>query len=103
MPTDLSRCHGGIVRDATCVRIDLAHGRASWYVRSDIGAIDPGRWQAWHFSWKMGATSLAKVGFSGPAAAAGRGAAASTARASVAKLTLWSNLIVALPFELARS
>src|ERR1700733_1055160 len=29
---------------------------------SDMGAIDPLRWQSWHFSWKIGVMSLAKVG-----------------------------------------
>jgi len=29
---------------------------------SDIGAIDPLRWQSWHFSCKIGAISLANVG-----------------------------------------
>ena len=38
-------CHGGICRDATRTLIDLAHGRVSSYVISDIGAIDPGWWQ----------------------------------------------------------
>src|SRR3954468_20484835 len=40
-----SACHGGIAPFPTWVAIDLAHGRASLYVRSDIGAISPGRWQ----------------------------------------------------------
>src|SRR5688572_29957430 len=62
MPTVLSRCHGGIIRDATCVLIARAHGRASWKSRSDIGAIEPGRWHVWHFVWKIGATSFVNVG-----------------------------------------
>ena len=33
----------------------------SSYVTSDIGAIESARWQAWHLSWRIGATSLAKV------------------------------------------
>jgi hypothetical protein len=28
---------------------------------SDIGAIDPGSWQDWHFAWKIGATSFENV------------------------------------------
>src|SRR5690348_16332987 len=67
MPTVLSRCHGGICRVATRSLIAFAHGRVSSYVTRDIGAIDSFRWQAWHFSWKIGAISLAKVGFAGAA------------------------------------
>src|SRR6185312_10137732 len=72
MPTVLSRCHGGMVRAATRVRIARAQGRVSSYVTSDIGAIESGRWQAWHFCWKIGATSRANVGDAGtlPASAA---------------------------------
>src|SRR6266566_1585090 len=44
MPTVLSMCHGGIWRSPTRAAIDLAHGRASSYVRSDIGAMLSGRW-----------------------------------------------------------
>src|SRR5688500_7251507 len=47
----------------------------------------------------MGATSLAKVGFSGPAAAAGRGAASNAANTTAVRPTRCSNLIPALPFE----
>jgi hypothetical protein len=43
-------CQGGIWRVDTRWRIDLAHGRTSWYVMSDIGAIEPGSWHAWHFA-----------------------------------------------------
>ncbi len=53
--------HGGISRAATFSLIDLAHGRASPYVSSDIGAMLPGRWHAWQFSWKMGAMSFVNV------------------------------------------
>jgi hypothetical protein len=28
---------------------------------SDIGAIEPGSWQDWHFAWKIGATSFENV------------------------------------------
>src|SRR4029077_15417272 len=61
MPMVLSRCHGGIWRALTRDAIDCAHGRASWYVTSDIGAIELGRWHDSHFSWKIGAMSLVKV------------------------------------------
>src|SRR5690242_13141890 len=67
IPTVLSRCQGGICLVATRSLIDFAHGRVSSYVTSDIGAIESLRWQAWHFSWKIGAISLAKVGFAGTA------------------------------------
>jgi hypothetical protein len=45
----------------------FAHGRVSWYVTSDIGAIESFRWHAWHFSWNIGAISLVKVGDTGVA------------------------------------
>src|SRR5262249_14035197 len=61
MPTVLSMCHGGICRPPTRAAIDLAHGRASSYVTSAIGAIPSARWQDSHFAWKMGATSLVYV------------------------------------------
>src|SRR5437016_1464119 len=70
MPTVLSRCHGGIWCAATRVRIERAHGLASSYVTSDIGAIESGRWHDWHFCWKIGATSRANVGAFGGASAA---------------------------------
>ena len=38
-----------------------AHGRASWYVISDMGADVPGRWHDWQLFCKIGATSLLKV------------------------------------------
>src|SRR5439155_716504 len=41
-PTLRSMCQGGICRVATRSLIDRAHGRASWYVMSDIGAIEFG-------------------------------------------------------------
>src|SRR5580765_1781821 len=74
MPIVLSRCHGGIWRALTRDAIDCAQGRASWYVTSDIGAIELGRWHDSHFSWKMGAMSFVKVvalGVSAAIAAAG--------------------------------
>src|SRR5579863_10492092 len=58
MPTVLSRCHGGMLRVTTRCLMDLAHGRVSSKVTKDIGAIEPLRWHASHFSWRMGATSL---------------------------------------------
>src|SRR3954462_121472 len=54
-------CHGGICRAPTRAAIDFAHGRASSYVISDIGAILSGRWHDSHFCWKIGATSFVNV------------------------------------------
>src|SRR5579862_6811827 len=72
MPTVLSMCHGGIWRAPTRAAIDLAQGRASSYVTSDIGAMLFGRWHDSHFCWKIGATSFVNVtGFPASAAAAG--------------------------------
>jgi hypothetical protein len=53
--------HGGISRRTTLCFIDLAQGRASSYVSNDIGAMLPGRWQAWQFFWRIGATSFVNV------------------------------------------
>src|SRR5262245_56369230 len=39
---------GGMVREATRVRIAFAHGRASSYFSSDIGANIVGRWHSTH-------------------------------------------------------
>jgi hypothetical protein len=55
-------CQGGISLDATRIRIDRAHGRASSHVTSDIGATELGRWHDSHFAWKIRATSLVNVG-----------------------------------------
>jgi len=71
---------GGMVWSDTRERIDLAHGRASLYVTSDMGAIESGRWHASHFSWKIGATSLENVG----AFAGAVGAPATVALANIA-------------------
>src|SRR5678816_1969363 len=49
---------GGIFRAITAALMDFAHGRVSLYVRNDMGAISPGRWQVWQFAWSMGRTSL---------------------------------------------
>src|ERR1051325_10911290 len=55
-------CHGGIWRLPTRWAIDLTHGRTSSYVRSAIGAMLSGRWQASHLAWKIGAISFVNVG-----------------------------------------
>src|SRR5215510_4613353 len=57
-----SACHGGISRRATFSRMDLAHGRTSLKLISDIGAISPGRWQLMQFLTRIGAMSLLNVG-----------------------------------------
>ena len=44
-----SACQGGIVPFDTLVPMDRTHGRVSLNVRSDIGAISPGRWQPVQF------------------------------------------------------
>ncbi len=62
MPIDLSMWNGGISRELVRVLIERAHGRASSYVMSDIGAISPARWQLTHERWRIGATSLVNVG-----------------------------------------
>src|SRR5262249_4126511 len=54
--------HGGISRLETFARIERAQGRASSKVWSDIGAIDPGRWQSWRNRWRIGAMSFVKGG-----------------------------------------
>src|SRR6476469_7341867 len=77
MPTVLSMCQGGICRAPTRAAIDLAHGRASSYVISDIGAMLSGRWHDSHCCWKIGATSLVNVGVFGVSAAVA-GSAATT-------------------------
>src|SRR3974377_1399512 len=61
-PTLRSMCQGGITRAATLALMARAQGLASRYVRSDMGAMEPGRWQFWQARWKIGATSLEKVG-----------------------------------------
>src|ERR1700689_3081885 len=38
--------HGGIFFASTAAFIAFAQGRVLWYVRKDMGAISPGRWQA---------------------------------------------------------
>src|SRR5205823_5446591 len=86
MPTVLSMCHGGIWRAPTREAIDLAHGRASSYEMSDIGAMLSGRWHDSHFAWKIGAMSLVNVG-----AAFG----ASAARAAPARLSATPKAVVA--------
>src|ERR1019366_674737 len=61
-PTFLSICQGGMVRLTTLSLMERAHGRASFHVSSDIGAIEPGRWQFSQAFWKIGATSFVNVG-----------------------------------------
>ena len=102
MPTVRSRCHGGICRVETRSRIDRAHGRASWYVTRDIGAMESGRWHASHFAWKMGATSWVKVGVS-PSAAAEGPASAANAAASSSRLHDLMVVIGACPWSNAHS
>src|SRR4051812_30922784 len=51
-----------MVREATRLRIDFAHGRASSKLTSDIGANIVWRWHSTHLEYKIGATSFAKVG-----------------------------------------
>src|SRR5205823_8946362 len=48
-------------RAATFALIDFAHGRASWYVNSGIGAMAPWRWQFWQDRWRIGAMSFVNV------------------------------------------
>src|SRR3977135_917865 len=61
MPTLGSMCHGGICRVLTRSLMERAHGRASWYVMRDIGAIEFGWWHSWHFTCRIGATSFENV------------------------------------------
>src|SRR5262245_40888925 len=61
IPTVGSRFHGGISRRLTRVLIARAHGRASSYVSSDIGATCPGRWHDTHDRIMIGATSFVNV------------------------------------------
>src|SRR4029079_8422167 len=44
-----SACQGGIVPRVMFVAIERVHGRVSEYVRSDMGAMAPGRWQTVQF------------------------------------------------------
>src|SRR5919109_4824928 len=95
MPTDLSRCHGGIWREATRLLIERAQGRASSKVTSDIGAIESARWHASHFSWKIGATSFVNVGADFAAAA---WALAVNGRARTAPIANAINFAITAPF-----
>src|SRR6266852_1457913 len=112
MPTVRSICHGGIWRSLTRALIDLAHGRASAKVMSDMGASESGRWHASHFSWKIGAMSLVNVGVFAPSAAAatataGEISAAPSAHAPIATFRAHpyvSRLMLVLPaYSTARS
>ena len=58
--------YGGISPVVTFCLMARTQGRTSWKVVSDIGPIAPGWWHCWQFFWRIGATSLVKVG---PAAA----------------------------------
>ncbi len=80
VPCGGSAPHGGIAPETTRCLIDLAHGRASSNVVSDIGANIVGRWHSTQLLLKIGATSFEKVG-AGLASAAN--AAAGTARSRV--------------------
>src|SRR5687767_11310447 len=62
----MSAPQGGISRATTFDLIALAHGRASSYDSSDIGATSPGRWQFAHLPYMIGATSFANVGADWP-------------------------------------
>src|SRR5262249_4558207 len=62
LPTVGSAPHGGIWRATTFCLIARAHGRASSNAMSDIGAIAVGRWHSTQFLYRIGATSLLKVG-----------------------------------------
>src|SRR5690349_11481346 len=73
MPMFFSIYQGGMApalsRIAVRAFIERAHGLASSYVRSDIGATWPGRWQFWQLRCRIGAMSLVNV-TSGTAAGA---------------------------------
>ena len=79
-PMFFSMNHGGIRSGSlsgreVLSRMARAHGRTSSYVTSDIGAMEPGRWHAWHERWSIGATSRVNVtGGCEPVCAAASGA-----------------------------
>src|SRR5438094_2856477 len=56
-PTLSSAFHGGMCDAMSSARIDSAHGYASSYVISDIGATPPSTWHGVHFSRTIGNTS----------------------------------------------
>ena len=92
--------HGGIVRSVTRFLIERAHGRASSYDVSDIGANIVARWQSMHDLYKIGATSLVNVGVPlaagcGPVAAA---PAARTLTAATATILNTRAKRIGLPF-----
>src|SRR5262252_4334266 len=60
-PTPGSADQGGIFRLRTAAFIAFAQGRVLGYVRKDIGAMLPGRWQVWQCCWRIGRTSLWNV------------------------------------------
>src|SRR5436190_14802326 len=57
-PNSASANHGGICFACVLVLIERAHGRASSYEISDIGATSPVRWHVWQLFWRIGRTSL---------------------------------------------
>src|SRR5262245_35639360 len=96
IPTDLSRCQGGIWRVETRLLMERAQGRLSSYVTSDIGAIDSGRWHASHFSWKMGAMSFVNVGADLAAAVWALAASGSASTAPIATANNFATINVLL-------
>ena len=56
-PKPSSAFHGGMCDATSSARIDSAHGNASSYVISDIGATPPGTWHREQRSRKIGNTS----------------------------------------------
>src|ERR1043166_9507581 len=57
-PNSASANQGGICFAVVLVLIERAHGRASSYEISDIGATSPARWHVFHLFWRIGRTSL---------------------------------------------
>src|SRR5215510_6971886 len=108
MPTVLSTYHGGMSPPSTLRLIERIHGRTSLYVASDIGAMPSVRWQISHFSWKMGAMSLAKVTAADPVCA--RAGEAASVASSATEDAATSGLInsrrdvsnMAYPFQALR-
>jgi hypothetical protein len=90
MPTVRSTCHGGISRREMRARIDRAQGRTSSYEMSDIGPMEPVRWQLWQARCRIGATSLVNVGTGAAAgcAPAAPGTHPKAPRTSIARTNL---------------
>jgi hypothetical protein len=53
--------HGGIFFASTAAFMAFAQGRACSYVSRENGAASPGRWHAWQFRCRIGATSFVNV------------------------------------------